>query len=448
MPTIRNRSNKGTSGTDNHAAPNSPLLLLATRRPATRRFAVCRWVCAGLLVTAVACASGESEQDGAGGQAGSNNGGTTSSGGSAGGSTTQGAGGSKASGGSSAGGTSGTGGSISSGGTGTGGAASGGSSGKGGASSGGASGSGGIQTTAGTGGTNASGGRGGRDGGSGSGGATNTGGAVGGTAGTGTGGNQSTGGMTGTGGDRPDGGSPDGSPDSTGSTFMPCPTTPGTACVILPLGDSITEGCCTAPMGGYRIELFRQALKDGKNITFVGSLSNGPSTVDGTTFPKKHEGHGGYTIDTMSGKNGISGQITDQALANYHPHIVLLKIGTNDINGNVDIANAPTRLGKLMDEIITGAPSALLVVSAIIPTTNDGTNQRVRTYNAAIPGLVDARAKAGKHVVFLDNYEAFAQNSSYKTALMADGLHPNTAGYAVLGQSFYDTISALLPAGP
>jgi hypothetical protein len=31
---------------------------------------------------------------------------------------------------------------------------------------------------------------------------------------------------------------------------------------------------------------------------------------------------------------------------------------------------------------------------------------------------------------------------------MADNLHPNTAGYALLGQSFYGVISGLLPAAP
>jgi lysophospholipase L1-like esterase len=201
-------------------------------------------------------------------------------------------------------------------------------------------------------------------------------------------------------------------------------------------------------MGGYRIELFRQSVLNSKNLTFVGSLTNGPSTVQNRTFPQHHEGHGGYTIDTLGGKNGISGQITDQALANYHPNIVLLKIGTNDVNSTIDVANAPTRLGKLIDEITTNAPSALLVVSSIIPTADNNTNQRVQTYNAAIPGLVNTRAAAGKHVVFLDNYAAFAKNANYATALMADGLHPNDAGYVILGQAFYGAIGALLPAGP
>jgi lysophospholipase L1-like esterase len=31
---------------------------------------------------------------------------------------------------------------------------------------------------------------------------------------------------------------------------------------------------------------------------------------------------------------------------------------------------------------------------------------------------------------------------------MSDNLHPNTAGYVVLGKSFYGVISSMLPAAP
>ena len=235
------------------------------------------------------------------------------------------------------------------------------------------------------------------------------------------------------------GGAAAGTAGTGGASASFCPTTPGTPCNIMPVGDSITEGCCTAPMGGYRIELFHQALANDKNVTFVGTLTNGPSTVDGQTFPQHHEGHGGWKISQIAG-------VIDNAIDSSHPHIVLLKIGTNDINGNDNIANAPTRLANLIDQICQDAPNALLVVSAIIPTTNDGTNNNVRSYNTAIKEKAEAAAASGKHVVFVDNYQAFAKNSNYKTALMADGLHPNTAGYVVLGDSFFDVIESYLPA--
>jgi lysophospholipase L1-like esterase len=243
------------------------------------------------------------------------------------------------------------------------------------------------------------------------------------------------------------GGGASGAAGGSGNRYMPCPTTTGTACAILPLGDSITEGWLpTGGVGGYRVELFSKAVLANKNITFVGSQtsSSAPNTVQNQTFPKKHEGHDGYTIDTGSGNSGISGSITDQAMSNYHPNIVLLMIGTNDVNGNIDVANAPTRLGKLIDEITTDSPTALVVVASIIPI-NGTNNKNAMTYNAAIPGLVSTRATAGKHVIFVDNYAAFSKDANYTTTEMSNYLHPNTAGYAVLGDSFFGAISDYLP---
>jgi lysophospholipase L1-like esterase len=226
--------------------------------------------------------------------------------------------------------------------------------------------------------------------------------------------------------------------------FAPCPSAPGTPCAVLPLGDSITEGFGSSG-GGYRVELFRQALQNDQRLTFVGTLQNGPNDVEGQAFPKRHQGHGGFTIDSGGNHSGISGSITQTALDMFHPHIVLLMIGTNDINGNIDVGNAPTRLGNLIDDITARAPSALVVVATIIPVANEGTNQKVQAYNAALPAVVNARASAGKHVVLLDNYAAFVKTASYASTLMGDYLHPNDAGYAVLGRAFYDLIGPLLP---
>jgi lysophospholipase L1-like esterase len=350
---------------------------------------------------------------------------------------TGGTGGTPASGGSTGIGNAGSGGATPHGGAlGNGGAANGGSSTNGGAANGGSS----------------------TNGGAANGGSSTNGGAANGGSST-NGGSSATGGAPARGGASNSGGSAGASAGSAGQAganggglgsggsggYNPCPTTPNTPCAVLPLGDSITEGYASSG-GGYRVELFRQATQNGKNLTFVGSQQNGPTSVESRTFPRRHEGRGGYTIDTDSGHSGISGQITDQAIANYHPNIVLLMIGTNDINGNVDIANAPTRLGKLIDEITTGAPSALVVVATIVPVADANTNQRVQTYNKAIPAQISSRASAGKHVVLLDNYAAFIKDANYKTALMADNLHPNDAGYAVLGRAFYGAVSTVLPA--
>ncbi len=230
------------------------------------------------------------------------------------------------------------------------------------------------------------------------------------------------------------------------ATFAPCPTD-GSACIVMPLGDSITEGYPDL-QGGYRVELFHQAIQGGKTITFVGRRANGPVSgmVDGRPFPTGSEGYTGYTIDDAPavGRIGITTPITGQAIAMFHPHIILLMIGTNDVNLSVDLPNAPARLAALVDLITTMAPAALLVVAQIVPTTTDATNARVQAYNAAIPALVQLRAAAGKHVLLVDMYGTFTSHADYKTALMINDLHPNPTGYALLGQTWYTAIASFL----
>jgi lysophospholipase L1-like esterase len=231
------------------------------------------------------------------------------------------------------------------------------------------------------------------------------------------------------------------------AAFNPC-STAGAACIVMPLGDSITDGVgSSAPGGGYRLEVFHDAVQAHKALTFVGSATdpNGPAMLDGQTFPRNHEGHPGYTIDDSATTSGIS-PLVDQSIAANHPQIILLMIGTNDVNRNVDVSNAPTRLGALLDRMINDAPNALLVVAKITPTRDDGANNAVQMYNDAIAGVVQTRAANGKHVVMVDMYAALTAKTNYRTDLMSDFLHPNDAGYVVMGDVWYAAIQSYLPA--
>jgi lysophospholipase L1-like esterase len=213
----------------------------------------------------------------------------------------------------------------------------------------------------------------------------------------------------------------------------------------MPLGDSITDGFTVR--GGYRIPFFQRAHAAGKAFTFVGSLVNGPTTVDNVPFLQHHEGHSAHTIyDAPMApipRLGIA-RYLPQVIPQYHPDIVLLMIGTNDVDGNVDLPNAPARLGMLIDTIIQMDPHALIVVAQITPTMQDPLNQGIVTYNAGIPAVVKARSDAGKHVALVDMYTAFTRDPAFKSKFLADRLHPNAAGYQLMSDVWNAAVFNLL----
>jgi lysophospholipase L1-like esterase len=181
-----------------------------------------------------------------------------------------------------------------------------------------------------------------------------------------------------------------------------------------------------------------------KSLTFVGANSGGPNMVDGVPFPRANSGYSGYNIDNAAGRMGVS-QFFPAQIRTYKPHIVLLMIGTNDVDtGETDI---PGRLGMLMDTILDADPSLLLVVAQIVPQQKampDSKNMQIQAFNAAIPGLVKARSDIGKHIAMVDMFGAFTANPSYSTALLSDRLHPNDAGYQVMATTWYAEIGSLL----
>jgi lysophospholipase L1-like esterase len=214
----------------------------------------------------------------------------------------------------------------------------------------------------------------------------------------------------------------------------------------MPLGDSITEGYRSSKGGGYRVELFHDALADKKSVTFVGSSTpNGPPTVDGVAFPPDNEGHGGYRISQ------ISGLIAASMTANK-PNIILLTIGTNDVGtattpiGTAGAQNIADQLGSLVDKITGQDPKVLVVVAQIVPNITDAVDANIQAYNALIPAVVKTRADAGKHVLLVDMHAAFLARSNWKTTLLnqSDKQHPTDAGYVIMGDTWYPAIRAFL----
>ncbi|NUR59933.1 MAG: GDSL family lipase [Catenulispora sp.] len=193
---------------------------------------------------------------------------------------------------------------------------------------------------------------------------------------------------------------------------------------VMPLGDSITDGY-TVP-GGYRIGLWQRFVSGKYTVDFVGSQSNGPSSLG----DHDHEGHSGWRIDQIDAN--VVGWLNT-----YQPHTVLLHIGTNDILQNNDVANAPNRLSALIDHITATVPTAEVFVAQIIPIGNSGQDAEVKTYNAAIPGIVSSKVSAGKHVHVVNLHDALTWSD------LVDQVHPNAGGYDKMAATWYSALQSV-----
>jgi lysophospholipase L1-like esterase len=146
---------------------------------------------------------------------------------------------------------------------------------------------------------------------------------------------------------------------------------------------------------------------------------------------------------------GISGQTTPQMLIRFRPDVidpkpkvVVILAGTNDIAGNT---------GPMTDEDIQGnlqsmaelakANGIRVVLASITPTSAyhvqgtgiPQTTQRPMSRIKAINEWMKKYAAANGHV-YLDYFSAMIdQTGVMKAELTNDDLHPNEAGYAVMG---------------
>jgi lysophospholipase L1-like esterase len=190
---------------------------------------------------------------------------------------------------------------------------------------------------------------------------------------------------------------------------------------ILPLGDSITFGTDSSDGNGYRLDL-ENLLEPSSTLQYIGSVRAGSMTDN------YNEGHPGFTID----------QIADEASrdSTLSPNVVLLMAGTNDVLQDLDLSKAPSRLGALITQLTTGLPTAVILVATLTPLLNTTLNSEVDGYNRAIPGLVATSTKAGKFVMTVS-----MSNVTTATGIdLADGIHPNDAGYQTMAEAWYSGI--------
>jgi lysophospholipase L1-like esterase len=173
-------------------------------------------------------------------------------------------------------------------------------------------------------------------------------------------------------------------------------------------------------------------------------------------------GYGGFFPGRPYVNRGIGGQTTAQMLLRFRPDVidlqpdvVVILAGTNDIAGNA----GPVSLETVEQNLATMAELAKLhgirvVLASLLPVSDDKRDAEgrplLRTQDrptAKLRGLnawMEDYARRNGHV-YLDYYSAAADASGLlKPDLNGDGLHPNSAGYAVMAPRAEQAITEAL----
>lgn len=252
------------------------------------------------------------------------------------------------------------------------------------------------------------------------------------------------------------------------SNSVSIPAAANTPPVVMPMGDSITQGAGAG--GGYRSPLYQSLTNSNFPIQYIGSRTDAPTTLLTNAGQTHHEGHGSYSTDLLLGNLDANKPYggTDEGgywitggggtgRAAVYPDLILLMIGTNDIGMWAHTpAEAIAYYDQLLTKLVTLRPSARIICASIVPFvlssfenaypdkigvyTNREANNVI--YNGLLPGLVATHQNAGHRVQFYDMRQK-VNPANAATLIGGDGVHPNQAGYNAIASGWVDAIKQL-----
>ncbi len=193
---------------------------------------------------------------------------------------------------------------------------------------------------------------------------------------------------------------------------------------IMPVGDSITHG--HRSVNSYREPLEDLLEANDCNFRYVGSQQRN-YLHDGYRAP--HEGYSGHTADDFL--NGYyNNRGIDHSMSSHEPDVVLLHIGSNDMNRGHSISGTIVEIDQIINIIHQQNSIATVLLANVVPWY--GTPQQsVRTLGDRIEAYV--KQLSDQRVWLVDVRSGYSRNM-----MISDGVHPNSTGEAHIADAFYD----------
>jgi len=231
---------------------------------------------------------------------------------------------------------------------------------------------------------------------------------------------------------------------------------------IMPLGDSITRGIGlptdSADYIAYRKTLHVMLVGAGYDVNFVGTLDDGFAVF----ADSQHEGHGGWTADQIVNGRPDSPTALSDWLIEESPDVILLHIGTNDINESQAPASIVPEVSQILDEIDQYDPNITVILALIIneqghecqddsPTSIFNNDVRdmasKRSSDPSDPGFTGGLNGDRDRIEIVDmECDAFIDYRNYLSdGDMYDQLHPYPTGYDKMADLWFTGFQAIQP---
>ena len=183
------------------------------------------------------------------------------------------------------------------------------------------------------------------------------------------------------------------------------------------VGDSITEGCMAI---------------HARTDSWVAHLSELISEAQGFSLNTTNRGIGGTKMSTEQQHFPAAKDTVQQYIVPLKPDLVTVAYGINDFHAGTTLDTFLADYRSYLQELTTSCPDAVVIVCGLCCKGNDQDSTRVREWNKALRELVEEFG-----LIYCETY-----NDMYGVNwILADGLHPNNAGYRMIASTVFRVLN-------
>lgn len=203
---------------------------------------------------------------------------------------------------------------------------------------------------------------------------------------------------------------------------------------IMSVGDSISRR-------GH-LQALQKCLVDAgiTDYEFVG-----PVSMPGDPKPTNRLAYGGNTLEDIFKGRVVEGEkfvALPEAISTYHPDVILLMGGMNNIvrlKEGMNLNHMEHAWAIVIDYLVSHCPQATIFAGSVTPVDSQksyaGKNAVITKFNAYLAEAVQARHLKGEHLIYVDTGSAM-NDADFN----ADGLHPNPLGDVKIGQAWFHAL--------